>query len=138
MVGDRGLISAAVLPALDEVGYDHILALRARQSKTAAAALEQEDTSGWTEVHEHLWVQEVAVPDAPRVVLAFYPQKQLEDKRQRERKLELWAGPPRTLWPTAGSSGGSPLTRWRSAMPPGLWCRWRRIASSTSRCRVGR
>lgn len=88
VVGDRGLISAAVLQALDEAGYDHILALRARQSKTATAALEQEDRSGWTEVDEHLWVQEVAVPDPPRVVLAFNPQKQVEDRRWRERKVE--------------------------------------------------
>ena len=88
VVGDRGLISAAVLRALDEAGYDHILALRARQSKTATAALEQEVSSGWTEVDEHLWVQEVKVPEAPRVVLAFNPQKQLEDRRWRQRKLE--------------------------------------------------
>jgi hypothetical protein len=92
VVGDRGLISTAVLQALDEAGYDHILALRARQSKTATAALEREVGSGWTEVEEHLWVQEVEVPDAPRVVLAFNPQKQLEDRRWRERKLEQgWA-----------------------------------------------
>lgn|GEM_PF-4251898 len=88
VVGDRRLIPAAVLQALDDAGYDHILALQARQSKTATAALEQADSSGWTEVDEHLWVQEVAVPDAPRVVLAFNPQKQLEDQRWRERKLE--------------------------------------------------
>jgi hypothetical protein len=43
-------------------------------------------------VDKHLWVQEVEVPDAPRVVLAFNPQKQLEDQRWRERKLEQgWA-----------------------------------------------
>jgi hypothetical protein len=84
-VGDRGLTSAAVMQALDEAGYNHILALRARQSKTATAPLEQEDRSGWTEVDEHLWVQEVEVPDAPRVVLAFNPQKQRED--------QLWRGP---------------------------------------------
>ncbi len=92
VVGDRGLISSAVLQALEAAGYDHILALRARQSKTATAALEREETAAWTEVDEHLWAQEVKVPDAPRVVLAFNPQKQLEDQRWRERKLEQgWA-----------------------------------------------
>ncbi len=92
VVGERGLMSAAVAQALDEPGNDHILALRARKSKTATAALEQEDSSGWTEVNGHLRGQEVAVPDAPRVVLAFNPQKHLENQRWPERKLQQgWA-----------------------------------------------
>jgi hypothetical protein len=88
VVGERGHFSSSVLQALDVAGCDHILALCARQSKTATAVLEQEGSSGWTEVAEHLWVQDVEVPEAPRAVLALNPQKQFEDQSWRERKLE--------------------------------------------------
>jgi rhodanese-related sulfurtransferase len=137
VVGDRGLISAAVLRALDQAGYDHILALRARQSKTATAALEQEVSSRWTEVDEHLWVQEVKVPEAPRVVLAFNPRSSSGTAAGGSASWSR-AGMPWTVCWTAGSQGASPPTRWRSGTPPEPWCKWRRTASSMSRCAARR
>lgn len=92
IVGDRGLISAPVIKALTEAGYEYILSLRARQSKTATAALEA-DADQWEAIDDNLFVQEVQLPDPPaRVLLALNDEKQATDRAWREKLLEkAWA-----------------------------------------------
>jgi Transposase DDE domain len=87
IVGDRGLVSAEVIRALTEAGYEYILALRARQSKTAVAAVEA-DQHEWEAVDDNLFVQEVEVENADRVLLALNDDKQDVDRRWREQLLE--------------------------------------------------
>jgi cell division GTPase FtsZ len=87
IVGDRGLVSADVIRALTEAGYEYIVALRARQSKTAVAAVEAEQHN-WEAVDDNLFVQEVQVENADRVLLALNDDKQDVDRRWREQLLE--------------------------------------------------
>jgi hypothetical protein len=92
IVGDRGLISATVVRALSEAGYEYILSLRARQSKTASAALDQ-DADQWEAIDDNLFVQEVKLPDQEaRVLLALNDEKQEIDRGWREQLLDkAWA-----------------------------------------------
>lgn len=87
IVGDRGLVSAEVIRSLTEAGYEYILALRARQSKTAMAAVEA-DLHNWEAVDDNLFVQEVQIENADRVLLALNDEKQEVDRRWREQLLE--------------------------------------------------
>lgn len=103
IVGDRGLISASVVRALTEAGYEYILSLRARQSKTASAAVEA-DADQWEAIDDNLFVQEVKLPDQEaRVLLALNDEKQGIDRAWREQLLDK-----------AWSALDSLLERWQS------------------------
>lgn len=88
IVGDRGLISSQVIRALAEAGFEYILSLRARQSKTATAALEA-DADQWQALDDNLFVQEVKVEgEEDRVLLVLNDEKQDIDRRWREQLME--------------------------------------------------
>lgn len=85
IVGDRGLISSQVIRALSEAGYDCVLSLRARQSKTATAL----EADQWEAIDDSLFVQEVKVEgEQDRVLLALNDEKQDIDRRWREQLLK--------------------------------------------------
>jgi transposase len=91
VVGDRGLLSAANAQALEELGLRYVLALRTRQHRRAAAAVETALATGLARPSdpEAPWtVQEVEAVDGQRQVVVYSAFRALHDRLVRRRRLQ--------------------------------------------------
>jgi len=91
VVGDRGLLSAANAQALEALGLRYVLALRTRQHRQAAAAVERALAAGLarpTDPDAPWTVQEVAVVDGQRQVVVYSAFRALHDRLVRRRRLQ--------------------------------------------------
>jgi len=104
IVGDRGMVSRAVLEEIEEAGYEYIVGVKMRKLSEASAVLSR--AGRYHEVSENLKVKEV-VHEGVRYIVCMNPEGAERDRRAREetiasleRKLERHG--PRSL---VGNSG---------------------------------
>jgi hypothetical protein len=91
VVGDRGLLSAANAQALDGLELGYVLALRTRQHRQAAQAVDAALAAGLARPRDPKapWtVQEVAAVDGQRQVVVYSAFRALHDRLVRRRRLQ--------------------------------------------------
>ncbi len=90
VVGDRGLLSAANAQALNELELGYVLALRTRQQRQAAQAVDAALAAGLARPRDPKapWtVQEVAAVEGQRQVVVYSAFRALHDRLVRRRRL---------------------------------------------------
>lgn len=86
-VCDRGMISAENILAIEQAGYNYIIALKKRRSHEVKDILSVASTQEYTVLSAQLWLKEVT-RDNIRYLICYNPQKAKDDEQYRKQIIQ--------------------------------------------------